>query len=75
MESKDGGPEETVFKFIAHEDAHVFVMPALTKREWFAGMALQGLLSCLTDQMGLNRRVVLSYRYADAMLKEGANNV
>lgn len=40
----------------------------LTKREWFAGMAMQGMIHCgYKDEDGLGKH---SFKIADAMLKE-----
>ncbi len=50
----------------------------LTKREWFAGMAMQGILANpqIIEGMGDAERKFedgarFSFRWADAMLKEG----
>jgi len=48
----------------------------LTKREWFAGMALQGMLSASHEQLrdevyqNSDKAATWAYQYADAMLKE-----
>jgi hypothetical protein len=44
----------------------------LTKREWFAGMALQGLVSRDVSSPA-EEWASVSFKLADAMLKEGAN--
>ena len=41
----------------------------VTKRQWYAGMALQGILS----QHYITNTVELAYRYADAMIAFEAN--
>ena len=47
----------------------------LTKREWYAGMALQGILQLLgsvaVDFGGPERTAKMSYDVADAMLRAG----
>jgi hypothetical protein len=47
----------------------------LTKREWYAGMALQGLITgCYVgDNAGftVQGNVVAAYEYADAMIRAG----
>lgn len=49
----------------------------ITKREWMAGMAMQGLLaySVTVSSSGLSYDIIVekSYKIADAMLKEGGN--
>ena len=44
----------------------------LTKREWFAGMALQGILSRDSIQFHKSTTIaVWAYDYADAMVRAG----
>lgn len=43
----------------------------LTKREWFAGMALQGFLAGNPDiQPAKERAAIMAFEYADSMLAE-----
>jgi hypothetical protein len=45
----------------------------LTKREWFAGMAMQGMMASNgIDFTSVDRISDMSYKLADEMLKEGA---
>jgi hypothetical protein len=46
----------------------------LTKREWFAGMALQGLLACDNVSGGPMVLATESLRYADELLKQLAES-
>ena len=49
-------------------------VPGLTKREWFAGMALQGILTRTgspLSRMPSNEVAETCFEFADAMLKEG----
>ena len=62
-EIDSGGPA-----FPTSEDAAHF--PGLTKREWFAGMALQGLLSG-DPSMSLEESTIWAYQHADAMIRAG----
>lgn len=45
--------------------------PGLTKREWFAGQALAGMLANSELTGDASEYVEWSYEYADAMLAEG----
>jgi len=77
---KDGGPafprprgcakDET--DTMLYNDAH----KGMTLRQWYAGMALQGLLaSGLHNNMGgIGHVRTLANEYADAMLKEGSHD-
>jgi hypothetical protein len=56
----DGGPAFPVYNGSLHDGASL--------RDWFAGMAMQGLLT--HDDEGLIPETARdAYRYADAMLK------
>jgi hypothetical protein len=46
----------------------------LNKREWFAGMALQGLLACDNVSGGPMVLAAESLRYADELLKQLAES-
>lgn len=46
-------------------------LPGLTKREWLAGMALQGLLANPSTILKQADIPELSFEYADAMLRVG----
>lgn len=47
------------------------VIPGLTKREWFAGMALMGLCSRESTGSQLqDNSAQLAFMYADAMIEE-----
>lgn len=47
----------------------------LTKREWFAGMALQGIIAgCLVGNNAgftVQGNVIAAYEYADSMIRAG----
>lgn len=67
MSNKDE-PAFPVQSFTIQNGEIVWGEPGLTKREWFAGMALQGLLAnpgIDSDQEGLPVEAV---QYADALL-------
>lgn len=63
--ANDGGPAFPAQSFTGPY-AHEF-FPGLTLRDWFAGMALQGLLSC-PDPLLPRTEADSAYAYADAML-------
>lgn len=65
MSEIDGGG----FAFPVAEDAAMF--PGLTKREWFAGMALQGLLANPSIIQKGQDLTGISFDYADAMIRAG----
>jgi len=46
---------------------HVVEYGGLTKREWFAGMAMQGFLSDSKCDLDYDAIVMWSWRYADMM--------
>ena len=46
-------------------------LPGLTKRQWFAGMALQGFLSRGLDGVAVERIASDSFLMADAMVQAG----
>lgn len=71
-QTKDtGGPAFPANHFDLADNEH-----GMTLRDWFAGMALQGMLAshdvCDSETEVINFNVIseLSYGYADAMLEE-----
>lgn len=49
---------------------HDQYMPGMSKRDWFAGMALQGMLANCADERGFDKGFSeVAYCHADAMLK------
>lgn len=42
----------------------------MSLRDWFAGMALQGMLANQAEEGGINGMADYAYKYADAMLKK-----
>jgi len=46
----------------------------LTKREWFAGMALQGLIACETVRGSATELAKYALGHADAILKQLAES-
>lgn len=60
-----GGPAYPVIA----ENGLGLVSDGMTLRDWFAGMAMQGLLVRYGDQSALGC-AGLSYEYADAMIEE-----
>jgi hypothetical protein len=57
--------------------AEQYGSPGLTKREWFAGMAMQGYLSrneiCISDDEPFDATVSKwAFEMADAMIAEGS---
>lgn len=77
---KDGGPAFP-FKFeFEHPDAGPLIehSSGMSLRDWFAGMALQGVISLYkggNEQFESYRKdmVEVAYQLADAMLKEREN--
>ena len=72
MSIDDGGP---AFPKQCFECEDMEVGPdGLSKRDWFAGMALQGMLSIppsqLASEFSIQEIVEGTYRWADVMLKE-----
>ena len=70
MSKPDGGPAFSAPKE-CHVDHRTGEPTGLTKREWFAGMAMQGILanpSCVFKDSDLAKAV---YDLADAMIAEG----
>lgn len=68
-------PESRIIKF--NSGPALTTRGGLTKREWLAGLAMNGLLSTLTIQRDSQSTIEIivkaSYVYADAMLKEGSD--
>ena len=50
---------------------HLWHFSGLTKREWFAGMALQGLLANPSTILKQADIPELSFEYADSMIRAG----
>lgn len=65
-EISSGGPAFPM----SHEQKQTGVW-GLTKREWYAGMALQGLLANPSTILKQADIPELSFEYADAMIKAG----
>lgn len=50
---------------------HSNLWEGMTLRDWFAGMALQGLITCPAASSGTKADIAIwAYSYADAMLEE-----
>lgn len=83
-EINDGGPAfpQAPHKFLYNspDEARIYAIPTgMSLRDWFAGMALQGMLASHSvkdsgEDDVLNFSVIseLAYRYAHSMLKERA---
>ena len=58
---------------------HLVPQGGLTKREWFAGMAMQGMLALGPiegqEDCSIQGQARHAYRLADAMIREGKVNV
>jgi len=76
MENNDGG------YVYPHDSSNARICNGITRRDWLAGMAMQGMLSrenILTDlDVNVNRRKTLkrvvaewAYEYADSLIAEG----
>ena len=63
-------PNEMVFPQMKQVGNVAIAEGGLTKREWFAGMALQGMFS-VNGGWDAQQMSSFAYEYADAMLKEG----
>lgn len=68
-EIKDGGPAFPITERQEHLDGATVCAewPGISKREWFAGMALQGLMLAGRE----SRAAEIAFQYADAMISEG----
>jgi hypothetical protein len=68
--SKDtGGPAFSKVGELLPNDEHSWSAEGMTLRDWFAGKALQGLITRTPDG-AIEDFVAFAYRYADAMLQE-----
>ena len=70
-ESKDGGPAFPSEQGETSKGWNQTYESGLTKREWFAGMALQGLLANPSTILKQADIPELSFEYADAMIRAG----
>ena len=72
MSRLDGGPAFPMYQWKRSGllDSEVSMYPGMSLRDWFAGMALQGLLGnpFLTQHNPTGNFVKESYDYADALL-------
>lgn len=68
-EIKDGGPAFPE-SYIGDDIPNIGIGGGMSLRDWFAGMALQGLLACEESGVGIERFAEASYKFADAMLAE-----
>ena len=71
----DGGPAfpiATALKSRDGETKKMDVNEGMSLREWFTGMALQGILSRHADERGadISGLAALAYVYADAMIEQ-----
>lgn len=66
----DGGPAFPVSVGMGPLSAN-FASPGMSLRDWFAGMALQGIMAASQGSwIDIKEFATLSFRLADAMLKE-----
>lgn len=74
MESKDGGPVYPCFVPASGETGGMFHF-GITKREWFAGMIIQGMLANpnVMNENGLfnMRNFRTAFECAESMIKSG----
>ena len=70
-ESKDGGPAFPSEQGETSKGWNQTYESGLTKREWFAGMALQGLLANPSTILKQADIPELSFEYADSMIRAG----
>lgn len=77
-EPQDGGPAFPVTRMVwtkNHPDGETITFPGMTLREWYAGMALKGLLASWgvnpTERDGRTEEQIAeqAVRLADAMLR------
>jgi hypothetical protein len=67
----DPQPKAYAFPQSKKPDSHVHPEPGLTKREYFAAMAMQGLLSAPTDTLRLPSNVCSSaLLFADELIDQ-----
>lgn len=71
MENNDGGTAFPGKSFERDEYGEERYLPGMSLRDWFAGMALQGLLVKSREFLDV---VNHAYKFADAMLKEREKN-
>lgn len=67
MPKEDGGP---AFPRIWDDDTVEVDSPGMTLRDWFAGMAMQGLIADPKYFSYRERTSMDAYGYADAMIQE-----
>ena len=74
MTRPDGGPAFPVQQVsLGHDDEapSAFMSPGMSLRDWFAGMAAQGILNDHTMQLAKAEAVAAwAYEEADALLRE-----
>lgn len=73
MANRDGGPAFPIVESVECESGNRdmdCMARGLSKREWFAGQVLQGLLADTEFNVGPEEAATTAVRYADALLKE-----
>lgn len=68
MTKNDGGPAFPFWEPKFAESPKEYIRTGMSIRQWFAGKALEGLLSSDTIRGGFSEIATIAYKYADAMI-------
>ena len=71
MTKDTSGPAFPMMRDQSHEERFI-IEPGMTLRQWYAGLAMQGMLACpVQPQSGPDMFARDAFAMADAMLAEG----